>query len=80
MSAPWCPIASFAVWLAVASACAGDTAAVTRVALTLTDGSRLRGVCKATSLKVDWQGRELTTTLRWHSGGKATEIFITCRY
>ena len=41
------------------SAFAAETAAVTRVALTLTDGSRVMGVCRADTVKVTWQGQEI---------------------
>ncbi|MCK7473067.1 MAG: hypothetical protein MZV49_05335, partial [Rhodopseudomonas palustris] len=38
---------------------ASETDVVTRMALTLTDGSRVLGISRIASLKVDWQGREL---------------------
>lgn len=45
-------------WIA-AAVCFGQTGIVTRVALTLTDGSRLLGVCRAETVPVEWQGQSI---------------------
>jgi len=58
----WIPICVILL-LAATRMRAGETDTVTRVALTLIDGSRVLGISKAATLKVEWEGRELNLEL-----------------